>query len=238
MHVAVAAIRVFPMKTASALELDHLVVAARTLEEGARFVGDALGIEPAPGGTHLAMGTHNRLLGLWGGAYLEIIAIDPGASAPARPRWFALDDPATHERLERGPYLAHWVARVARPKDLDRWQAQYPERIPSVVPMARGELTWRLTVPENGAFPSWQGAGEGIVPTLIQWDTAAHPGARLDGSGLALKTLKARHPRADDVRAQLEWLGAAHLIELEPAVDGMPALVAEIETPSGVRTLA
>ena len=236
------------MKNVSALELDHLVVAARTLEEGASFIADTLGAEPAAGGTHVAMGTHNRLLGLWGGAYLEVIAIDPqaerartggdGAASPARPRWFALDDPAMHERLERGPYLAHWVARVPRPKDLGRWQSQYPERIPPVLPMARGDLTWRLTVPEDGAFPSWQGHGDGVLPTLIQWDTAAHPSTRLAETGLALKKLSARHPHADDLLAQLKWLGVAHLIELETAHDGAPALVAEIETLAGLRTLA
>jgi hypothetical protein len=233
-----------PMKHASTLELDHLVVAARTLEEGARFVADTLGVEPTAGGAHIAMGTHNRLLGLWGGAYLEVIAIDPQAQrepsggAAARPRWFALDEAAMQERLARGPYLAHWAARVPRPKDLGRWQTQYPERIPTVVPMARGDLTWRLTVPEDGAFPSWQGLGDGVLPTLIQWDTPAHPSTRLPETGLALKKLKARHPRAEAMRAQLEWLGAAHLIELETAEDGAPALVADIETPSGLRTLA
>lgn len=235
------------MTTASALELDHLVVAARSLEEGARFVSDALGVESAPGGTHVAMGTHNRLVGLWGGAYLEIIAIDPqaereraahDAAAAPRPRWFALDDPAMRERLQRGPYLAHWAARVSHPKDLGRWQSQYPSRIATVMPMARGDLAWRLTVPGDGAFPSWQGAGEGIVPTLIQWDTVAHPSTRLPETGLALKRLKATHPRADEIRAHLKWLGAAHLIELETATGDVPALVAEIETPSGVRTLA
>ena len=233
------------MTKASALELDHLVVAARTLEEGAQFIADTLGVESAAGGTHVAMGTHNRLVGLWGGAYLEIISVDPQAeheraagAAPARPRWFALDDSAMRDRLERGPYLAHWAARVPRPKDLGRWQSQYPARIASVVPMARGELTWRLTVPEDGAFPSWQGVGDGIVPTLIQWDTTAHPSARLPANGCALKRLKARHPRADEVLAQLRWLGADHLIEVEPATDEAPALVAEIETPSGLRTLA
>lgn len=234
------------MKNASALELDHLVVAARTLEEGTRFIADTLGVEPAGGGAHAAMGTHNRLLGLWGGAYLEVIAIDPeaehanhdDAASPARPRWFGLDDPAILARLEQGPYLAHWVARVPRPKDLGRWQAQYPARIAPVIPMARGDLTWRLTVPEDGAFPTWQGAGDGIVPTLIQWDTIAHPSARLPVAGLALKALKARHPRAEEVRAQLEWLGAAHLIELESATDGIATLTAEIETPAGLRTLA
>jgi hypothetical protein len=245
---------VMPMKNAPCLELDHLVVAARTLEEGTRFVADTLGAEPVVGGAHAAMGTHNRLLGLWGGVYLEVIAIDPQAERDAigrshradsddaarhpRPRWFGLDDPAMRARLEDGPYLAHWVARVPRPKDLGRWQAQYPARIPSVIPMARGDLTWRLTVPEDGAFPAWQGAGDGIVPTLIQWDTTAHPSARLQATGLALRALKARHPRAEEVRAQLEWLGAAHLVELESAADGVATLTAEFDTPAGVRTLA
>jgi hypothetical protein len=236
------------MKNPSALELDHLVVTARTLDEGVRYLADTLGVEPAGGGAHAAMGTHNRLLGLWGGAYLEVIAIDPQAeheragaddrAPPARPRWFALDDPAMRARLERGPYLAHWVARVPRPKDLGRWQAQYPARIASVIPMSRGDLTWRLTVPEDGAFPSWDGIGDGIVPTLIQWDTAAHPSARLPQTGLALKALRARHPRADELRAHLEWLGADRLIELEQSADGTAALTAEFETPAGLRTLS
>ncbi|WP_374196481.1 VOC family protein, partial [Burkholderia sp. Se-20378] len=35
---------------ARSLTLDHLVIAARTLDEGVRHVADALGIEPAGGG--------------------------------------------------------------------------------------------------------------------------------------------------------------------------------------------
>ena len=45
-----------------ALALDHLVVAARTLEEGVAWVESRLGIAMGPGGKHAAMGTHNRLL--------------------------------------------------------------------------------------------------------------------------------------------------------------------------------
>jgi hypothetical protein len=37
------------------------------------------------------MGTHNRLLKLGEGFYLELIAIDPQAPPPGRPRWFGLD---------------------------------------------------------------------------------------------------------------------------------------------------
>ncbi|MBN3801390.1 VOC family protein, partial [Burkholderia sp. Ac-20392] len=58
----------------------------------------------------------------------------------------------------------------------------------------------------------------------------------LPGDGVALKALKGVHPRADAIREQLDWLGAAHLLDLE-AADGPPALVAEFDTPQGARTL-
>jgi hypothetical protein len=237
----------FIAMTAHTLELDHLVISARTLDEGAQYVADTLGVAPAGGGAHPLMRTHNRLLNLWDGVYLEVIAIDPDAEAAAsgaeaRPRLFALDAPATQARLASGPYLSHWVVRVERPKDLQRWQAQYPQRIPPVVPMSRGTFNWRLAVPDDGAFPCWQGAGDGIVPTLIQWDTPHHPSTVLPETGLALRSLKAVHPQAEAVEAHLRWLGAAHLIGLS-APDGAEAtanaasLVAEIETPNGLRTL-
>ncbi|MBV8626744.1 MAG: VOC family protein [Paraburkholderia sp.] len=227
--------------TAHKLQLDHLVIAARTLDEGTQYVADTLGVAPAGGGAHPLMRTHNRLLNLWGGVYLEVIAIDPGAApgtagTEPRPRLFALDAPSTHARLEQGPFLSHWVARVERPKQLARWQAQYQERIAPVVPMTRGDFTWALTVPDDGCFPAWQGAGDGVIPSLIQWDTPRHPTAVLPESGLALKSLTGLHPRADVVQAQLDWLGAAHLITLDTTADA-PSLVAEFETPLGLRTL-
>ena len=220
--------------TAHPLELDHLVIAARTLEEGEHFIAGKLGIEMTGGGAHPVMRTHNRLLNLWGGVYLEVIAVDPDATASEtpRPRLFALDDPAQRERLETGPQLVHWVVRVNRPKLLARWQAQYPERIPAVVPLTRGAYTWDLTVPADGAFPAWQGAGDGLLPSLIQWDTPQHPSASLPETGIALKSLTGFHPRAHLIAEQLAWLGASHLMRVEVTA-GAPVLVAEFELPDG-----
>ncbi len=224
--------------TAYPLKLDHLVIAARTLEEGAQFIAAKFGVEAAPGGAHPSMRTHNRLLNLWGGAYLEAIAVDPAAAqrdtahdAP-RARLFALDDPAMHARLAEGPQLVHWVARVDRPKSLARWREQYPQGIAPVVAMSRGGNTWSLTVPDDGAFPAWQGAGGGVLPSLIQWDSPRHPSDALPETGIALRSLAGYHPNAEAVAEQLAWLGAAHLMRVE-ATAGAPALVAEFELPDG-----
>ena len=223
--------------TAHPLRLDHLVIAARTLEEGTQFVADDARRATSGGGAHPLMRTHNRLLNLWGGAYLEVIAIDPDARPvetpeTPRPRLFALDDPAQRERLEAGPQLVHWVVRVNRPKSLTRWQAQYPERIPAVVAMTRGGNAWDLTVPVDGAFPAWQGAGDGLLPSLIQWDTPQHPSESLPETGIALKSLTGFHPRAHPISEQLAWLGVSHLMQVEVTA-GTPVLVAEFELADG-----
>jgi hypothetical protein len=227
--------------TVQSLRLDHLVVSARTLDEGTQYVADTLGVAPAGGGAHPLMRTRNRLLNLWNGVYLEVIAIDPEAASPtsgesARPRLFALDQPAMQHRLAEGPFLSHWAVRVERPKNLGRWQAQYPQRIAPIVPMTRGDFSWGLSVPDDGAFPSWQHAGDGIVPTLIQWDTPRHPTDVLPTTGIALKSLDAFHPQAGLIGAQLDWLGVSQLVRLH-ATDAAPALVAEFDTPAGLRIL-
>jgi hypothetical protein len=226
--------------TVPSLRLDHLVVAAPTLAAGVAHVCDSLGL-PADaltaGGRHPGMGTHNRLLGLWGGIYLEVIACDPEAPAPARKRWFGLDSKAVKARLANGPYLAHWVARVERPRHLRLWQQQYPARIPPLLPMQRGDFAWHIGVPDNGALPTWKRhGGDGLLPSLIQWDLPTHPSDQLTYGGIALKSLRGFHANANGLAKQLEWLGASSLIALEPT-PVEPSLVAEFETPAGLRTL-
>ena len=74
------------------LELDHLAVSAADLAVGTARIEDLFGVRLAPGGKHPDMGTHNRLLSLGPGLYLEVIAIDAAAPPPDRPRWFDLDN--------------------------------------------------------------------------------------------------------------------------------------------------
>src|SRR5258708_14883513 len=88
--------------------LDHIVIVAPTLAAGAQYVRNELGVEPQQGGSHPRMGTHNLLLSLGESTYLEIIAADPAAPKPSRPRWFALDALSP----DSPPRLAAWVVRT------------------------------------------------------------------------------------------------------------------------------
>lgn len=159
--------------------LDHLLIAARDLDEGAAFVRERLGVDVVPGGKHAFMGTHNRLLSLGPGVYLEVIAIDPDAPAPPRPRWISLDAPSTRRLLERGPALLHWVERT---DDIEAELRPMPAGF-EIRSFERGPYRWRMALPLDGSLP-----GGGTRPTLIQWD-GAHPADRLPASGCRLLSL-------------------------------------------------
>jgi Glyoxalase-like domain len=212
----------------TAAALDHLVVAAASLDEGVAWCEATLGVSPGPGGAHALFGTHNRLLRLNSAseprAYLEIIAIDPGAS-PTRPaplrRWFDLDDPALRQRLQRqGPQLIHWVARVPdidaacarlRPLGIERGPVIEASR-----PTPQGLLRWRIAVRDDG-----QRLFGGALPTLIQWGDT-HPAASMASTGLTLRALGLQHPQADRLQAALAAIGLAD-VAVNPGPAGLRA---------------
>jgi hypothetical protein len=208
------------------LALDHLVVAARTLEEGAAWLEARLGVAPVAGGRHASMGTHNRLLSLGPDAYLEIIATDPEACAPARPRWFALDDPAMRARLAKGPGLAHWVVRT---DDIGRDRVVLGERAGEILDLERGDYRWRIGVPADGSLPEG-----GAFPTLIEWQGDRHPAGALPDAGCRLEWLAIRSPRADRIEAELGAVGFAQDARLRFACDAGTGLSAVLRGPLGM----
>ncbi|GAB4285086.1 MAG: VOC family protein [Roseovarius sp.] len=204
----------------SGLALDHLAIAAESLEAGREAVEAALGVALEAGGRHAHFGTHNLLLGLEGGLYLEVIAIDPEAPAPGRPRWFDLD------RFAGPPRPRAWICRC---DDLDGLLAALPEAGRPLA-LARGALRWRMAVPDSGVL-----AYDNLFPALIAWQGGAHPAARLAPSGCALRRLVIAHPQAAALAARLAGLLDDRRVVFAP---GAPALRAEIDTPRGLRVLA
>lgn len=207
-------------------QIDHIAVGAATLEEGVAWVEERLGVSLAGGGAHARMGTRNRLLRLGARVYLEVIAIDPAAPAPDRPRWFGLDDPATRARLADGPRLLAWIARTS---DVAATVAQGPEGLGAVEPMSRGALSWHITIRPDGALPEG-----GALPLLIQWPADAHPAESLPDSGCRLERLTLRHPAPERLRGwltDLEFVAGPAQVVVTP--DEAPALAAEIRTIRG-----
>lgn len=194
---------------------DHLAVCAETLAEGVAFVEDVLGVPLEPGGAHDFMGTHNQLLSLGPGLYLEVIAINPDAAPPDRPRWFDMD------HFSGPPRLTNWICRTG---DLSRALALAPSGIGRAIDAARGDLRWQMVVPDDGKLPY-----DGAFPALIAWQGGAHPSASLPDRGCRLQELEIRHPAAQDLGRCLHQM--LDLTDIRVESGPTKRLCATIETP-------
>jgi hypothetical protein len=171
------------------MELDHIAVAGISLAAATDHVAQSLGVPLQPGGQHAVFHTHNTLLGLDDGLYLEAIAINPDAPVPDRARWFDLD------RFSGAPRLTNWICRC---DDLDAALAALPEGFGAPVSLSRGDLRWRMAVPATGILPF-----DNCAPALIEWEGTAHPAPLLTPSACRLTELYISHPQAYVLQALL-----------------------------------
>jgi len=202
--------------------LDHVTVVAPSLESGSAYVEAALGVKPGPGRAHPIMATHNLLLALGPAAYLEVISPDPRADPVARPRWFGLD----HVPADATPRLGAWVAST------DDIACAPVAELGNVEAMRRENHTWQMTVRSDGRVPL-----DGAAPLLIQRSSSEHPAAALPQSDLRLHALWIRHPYPAEVLALFAKIGLIRqpLVKVEQGNEC--SLVAEIQTPFGIREL-
>ena len=203
------------------LELDHLAIACETLDAATAHVEEALGVALDQGGVHVEMGTHNRLLSLGPGVYLEAIAVNPEAQSPERPRWFDLD------RFKGTPRVSNWITRTS---DLDGTLKEAPHGMGVPIAFQRGAFSWTMAVPGTGRLPF-----DGAAPALMQWDGALHPSDQLVDKGCRLRRLLVTHPDADALQALFPALAKLDLVSIEQGEK--PAMSAMIETPHGDRIL-
>jgi len=230
-------------------QIDHLVVAATSLEQGVQWCEALFGITPALGGEHALFGTHNRLFKIatpkFSMAYFEIIAINPEAIRPKKTtslhphRWFDLDNPELQKSISKEPRLIHFVAsttdikaaRMAlRMEGIDRGPAIHAERQTS-----KGLLHWQISVRADG-----QRLFDGTLPTLIQWGKPdateplrLHPRNTLPRSGVTLQSIDITHPSAEKLQAAYTSIGLNGISISE----GPANIKATLKTPKGIVVL-
>ncbi len=176
------------------MTLDHLLLAGPDLTALVRLVEERTGLRAQRGGRHLGHGTHNALLGLGEGCYLELLAPDPTQDGGG------FRDMVAH--LE-GPALYTWCARAGTAADVAR-RARAAGATPRRLPMQRqradgSTLAWELVFVDAHAYGS-------LVPFFIDWQGAPHPAAQLP-AGLELDAVTLEHPDAEGLGALLARLG-------------------------------
>ncbi len=178
--------------------IDHIIYASTTLEQGIEDIECILGIRPVPGGHHPQYGTHNALLSLGSGIYLEVIARDPQLPTPLRGA--LIDIPPTGRSG-----LVTWVYRTNNIIDLSEKAKHTELGLGSIESGSRtmpdgNEIRWQLTDPY--AMPM-----NGAIPFLIDWGDTSHPSVSIPYGGKLVEFV-IKHPEADRVRNALFLLGS------------------------------
>lgn len=211
--------------------LDHIVVGASTLEEGADYVEKILGVRVPDGGEHIMMGTHNKVMTLGNGVYLEIIAVNFEMTPPAQPRWFGLDDPNVLASLVHSPRLLTWAVNTS---DLTQLTLQSKISVGEIKQAERGDLRWKVALPDDGRL-----SAAGFFPLCIEWQVDFHPSERMPNLDCRLEGIEIHHPRSEWLKHCLTSVSAENLVRIQKCNDNQSAFMqAKVLTPSGTRILS
>jgi hypothetical protein len=235
-------------------QIDHIVVVARSLEQGVAWCESTLGITPETGGDHPQFGTHNRLFKIatpnFPLAYFEIIAIKNiaiqaintpsiGQNSVKNSRWFDMDDAALQAAVAKEPRLVHFVAQT---EDIQAGRTALKalgiDRGPAVEASRhtrKGRLEWKITVRDDG-----QRLFNGGLPSLIQWGKTnaaeplrLHPRNTLPRSGVSLQSVTVASPTPDKLQAAYAAIGLANV----SLTEGEANITVTLKTPKGVVAL-
>ena len=199
--------------------LDHLVYATPDLDATIAEFRAVTGLDPAPGGRHVGLGTRNLLVGLGATSYLEIIGPDAGRPPePGRQMPFGIAE-------LRAPRLVAWAVHPVDIEAAAVGSARAGAELGPILPMGRERpdgirLAWRLAT----VFPP---PLDGVTPFLIDWGGSPHPAAG-ELPLAALRSLRGTHPDPAAVTAVLDAVGARLDVAAGPA-----GLVAVLATPAG-----
>ncbi|MDP3406964.1 VOC family protein [Bosea sp. (in: a-proteobacteria)] len=210
------------------LHLDHLTVIAPSLAEGVSHVRACLDLDVPFGQRHGYMGTHNHLLQLGETVYLEIISLDPEGRAPARPRWFGLDDRTGVRRAwDDGRRLRGWVART---DGIDAFLAGRESIFGRKVALPPDSPSFDFAIPDDGSLPLG-----GAMPSIIDRRGKPRSMATIADLGARLRSLVLAHPEGAAIVKLYRELNIDRPPEVVMGAD--LRYVARIETPDGLKEL-
>ena len=193
--------------------IDHIVIGTANLISGTKILETKLSTKFSPGGEHMIMGTHNKLLKLQSNIYLEVIANNPNVGKPSRQRWFSLDESNIKEKIKKSPRVLCWVLEVDNIEDTVKKCGYNPGEI---LQLSRDELTWKVTVPSNGKLVE-----NGILPVLIEWPSNQHPSKKLNNSKVSINKISLFHPEPYKIKSIISNLIESDLIHVS---EGFPKM--------------
>ncbi|MEM6680867.1 MAG: VOC family protein [Pseudomonadota bacterium] len=206
--------------TTAAATLDHIVLGVPDLESGIAYVEDKLGVRAAFGGIHPDIGTHNALLSLGDGVYLEIAAIAPNVAAPPNDFTDILGT-LTQPRIISWALSSRDIAHH-RQIALDAGLPMGDLKDGSRAKPNGDVLRWRLTQP----MPKPLG---GTVPFLIDWGETPHPSKAAPAAG-AFVALRFAVPEPTALQTGFTALGLPYDVTSAPE----PQMTATIKTAHGL----
>jgi hypothetical protein len=202
--------------------IDHFMWAAIDLKSASSEFERLTGVRPSFGGRHPGFGTHNALVSMSNGSYMEVLALDPEQDAK---------NPIVNEiaQLTSPEILAFHIAR----SDLES-VANVLEgmNIAYTGPLELGRerpdgatLRWRLLFPESPVFKH-------ALPIFIDWMDAPHPSTSAP-AGCELTRFEVGHPNNVELTLLYEKLDVSL-----PVVHSEQAFAkATLQTPKGMVVL-
>lgn len=200
--------------------IDHLVYCVPNLREGIQIIEEKFGIAPVYGGRHLTRGTHNALLNLGDGCYLELLAVDPKNDSIPPPRWMGVD-------LIKTSKLTRWsIKSIDFERELSiltKANSELGKAFAGSRKTSEGSLlNWKMSLPLSS--PEVE-----ILPFVLDWKDSIHPTENLPKE-CRLIELSATHSNPEIFQKTLEDLGG----QLKIKRSEVSSLVAKIKTPNGI----
>ena len=180
------------------LGIDHVILGDSDLQRGVDALEQRTGVRAAYGGAHPGRGTHNALLSLGAGRYLEIMAPDPQqqVSSPMIQELRALESLTP----------VGWAVAVG---DVERVRGDLEGRGLRLSPTQPGSRAR-----PDGTRLEWATFGvlapdHPLAPFFIHWAAGtAHPSAT-SPAGCTLESLRLEDPNPADLQAIVDPLGLA-----------------------------